>query len=151
MPRAKGGLRVALRRAGATVGVVVVVAGALAGCSSTSAPADGTGSSVAMSSGEPPKAEATYGCGPSDAPQITVVGTNLGDGPVIVQVRAEGKVTDRSTALDGPTVTATFQDLHLPASAYDVGKAEARIVAADDPTRVVASTPVDLRLEGRCG
>lgn len=155
MPCTRGGLRAALRRALAVVALSSAGAAAAAGCTTTSSDAPTAGSPTSATSSLPgggtPEAEATYECGPTDAPQITVVGSDLGPDPVVVQVVFDGTVSDRSTALDGPTVTATFQDLHLPRAAYDAGRAEARIVAADDPEHVVAADDVELVLSGGCG
>jgi hypothetical protein len=97
-----------------------------------------------------PTVEATLGCGPTDATEVTVSARDVGTEPVVIELRWEGTAYDRTTPMTGPLVGATI-DPSLPSGAYEAGEAEVRIVAAADPGTVIARDVLDLRLTGGCG
>lgn len=148
------------RAGGADVRAIVrapswmIVASALvaaSGCTSDPAPVPSSSSSTTTTTPTArPTVEAEYGCGPTDATQVTIRGHDVGDRVVVLELVWDGAVSDRTEPMTGPTVGAIVEP-NLPREAYDAGTAEVRIVDADDRRDVIARAPVDLRLEGGCG
>ena len=90
--------------------------------SSTTGASEGSGPSTGAT------VEGAYGCGPSDAREITITSRGLPDEPVVAQVVFADEVRTSSGPLRGPDIEVTLMP-DLPSEAYEPGAAEVRIVA----------------------
>lgn len=129
------------------VAIAVLVAGALAACSTESsiAPNPSTSTSTTDTTTRPAISatiEGAFGCGPADDRTLTISATGLPDGELEAQLVFDGRVRTRSGPLRGADLEVTLEP-DLPAAGYEPGASEVRIVAGSE---VIVAAPVQPEL-----